>query len=148
MPEIHSPPDPSASSDIRQHHTERPSLGGVAVREDDIETAKGIRAVAVLFRGMAILLLFLMASQLFFGLTSTVPLSIGVLLADAVRLIIFAGLLWGAGELAILWVKSHYDIRASKILLARMEYMIREMGEIKGTLKPDGAGSHKDREVQ
>lgn len=145
MPETQSP-GAAPDTDVRQHLDERPSLGGVAVREDDIEAMKGIRAVAVLFRGMAVLLLFLMASQLFFGLTGTVPLSIGVLLAEAVRLIIFAGLLWGAGELAILWVKSHYDIRASKILLARMEYMIREIGEVKGNLKPDGAGSHRDRE--
>ena len=58
-------------------------------------------------------------------LSSTVPLSIGVLFAEAVRLVIFAGLLWGAGDLAVLWVKSHYDIRATRILVARLAYMMR-----------------------
>lgn len=104
----------------------RPIIGGIVVREDDIETVKGIRAIALLFRGMAILLVLLMAAQVFFGLTSTVPLSPGVLFADAVRLIIFAGLLWGAGELAVLWVKSHYDIRAQRILTARIASMLQQ----------------------
>jgi hypothetical protein len=112
---------------------ERPQIAGVVVRENDIETVKGIRAVALLFRGMAVLLLVLMAAQLFFGFTSTVPLSPGVILADAVRLIIFAGLLWGGGELAVLWVKSHYDIRAQRILTARIAYMLQqELGDRPG----------------
>ena len=115
----------STASD-RRASNERPQIAGVVVREDDIETVKGIRAVALLFRGMAVLLLLLMLAQLVFGFTSTVPLSPGVLLADAVRLIIFAGLLWGGGELAVLWVKSHYDIRAQRILTARIAYMLQQ----------------------
>ena len=104
----------------------RHSLGGVPVREHDIEETKSIRFIAFLFRGMAILLLLLMAAQIAFGLMSTVPLSPGVLFADAVRLVIFAGLLWGAGELAVLWVKSHYDIRAQRILTSRIHYLLQQ----------------------
>ena len=103
-----------------------PSLGGVPVREHDIEETKAIRFIAFLFRGMAILLLLLMAAQIVFGLASTVPLSPGVLFADAVRLVIFAGLLWGAGELAVLWVKSHYDIRTQRILTSRIAYLLQQ----------------------
>src|SRR5438477_12212029 len=109
----------SASAYVTEHrkpHEKQPEIGGIAVREDDIEPIKGIRAIALLFRGMSILLLVLMVLQVFFGLTSTVPMSVGVLFAEAVRLIIFAGLLWGAGDLAVLWVKSHHDIRATRIL--------------------------------
>ena len=120
-------------------------MAGVTVREDDIEPVKGIRALAVLFRSMAILLLLLMAFQVFFGLTSTVPISIGVLLAEAVRLLIFAGLLWVIGDLAVLWVKSHYDIRATRILTARLAYMVRQMGESEGRLPPPGANAPEDR---
>src|SRR5438093_184085 len=93
---------PSPGAEHRRHLDGRPSIAGVSVREDDVEPVKGIRTIAVLFRGMAIVLLMLMILQVFFGLTSTVSMSIGVLLADAVRLIIFAGLLWGAGDLAVL----------------------------------------------
>lgn len=101
-------------------------MGGIVVREDDIDSVKGIRAIAILFRGMAILLLILMALQVFFALTSAAPLSVGVLFADAVRLVIFAGLLWGGGELAVLWVRSHHDIRAQRILTARIAYMLQQ----------------------
>ena len=125
---------------------DRPILAGVTVRDEDIEPVKGIRAVAFLFRGMAVLLLVLMVLQVISALSSTVPLSIGVLFAEAVRLIIFAGLLWGAGDLAVLWVKSHYDIRATRILVARLAYMMRKMGEAEGTLPPASAGTRADRE--
>src|SRR3954464_662787 len=92
---------------------DRANLAGVPVREDDIEPVKGIRTIAVLFRGMAIVLLLLMVLQVFFAVTSTVPLSVGVVTAEAVRLMIFAGLLWGGGDIAVLLVKSHYDLRAT-----------------------------------
>src|SRR5439155_14811285 len=101
--------------------------------EHDIESVKAIRAIARLFRGMAGLLLLLMVLQVFFAVTSTVSLSPGVVVAGAVRLIIFAGLLWGAGDLAVLAVKSHYDIRATRILTARIAYMVRQLAEGDGS---------------
>ena len=114
----------TATSPDQRSSADGPILAGVAVREEDIEPVEGLRRFAVLFRGMALLLLVLMLLQVVFGLTSTVPISIGVLLADAVRLVIFAGLLWAAGDLAVLYVKSHHDTRATRILVARIAYMI------------------------
>ena len=137
----------TAAAEQRRDSLDRPMMAGVAVREDDIEPVKGIRAVAFLFRGMAILLLVLMVLQVVAGLTSTVAMSPGVLFAEAVRLVIFAGLLWGAGDLAVLWIKSHYDIRASRILLTRMAYMMRQTGEKEGTVRPASETSRADREI-
>lgn len=131
----------SPATEHRRHIEPQSKLGGVTVREEDIEPVKGIRAIAILFRGMSILLLVLMVLQVFFGLTSTVPMSVGVLFAEAVRLIIFAGLLWGAGDLAALWVKSHYDIRATRILTARIAYMVQQIGASSGTVRPNGGTS-------
>lgn len=131
-------------ADNRADLEQRPSLAGVAVREDDIEPEKGIRAIAILFRGMAILLLVLMVLQVFFAVTSTVPLSVGVVFAEAVRLIIFAGLLWGGGNLAVLLIRSHHDIRATRILTARLVYMVRQTGESTGALKPRVSDSIED----
>jgi len=99
-----------------------PTLVGVPVRDADVEPARGLHGVAILFRIMSGLLLLLMVVQIINGATSTVPLSIGVLVAESVRLIIFAGLLWGAGDLADLFVKSHYDLRATRILLERLAH--------------------------
>ena len=134
------------TADERRTTGERPLLAGIEVREDDIEPVKGIRALAILFRGMAIVLLLLMVAQLFFGLTGTVPMSIGVLLAEAVRLLIFAGLLWAIGDLAVLWVKSHYDIRATRILTTRLAFMVRQMVESDQSLSHGNSASSADRE--
>ena len=133
------------ATEQRRDTETRPTIEGVIVRQDDIETVKGIRAVVYLFRGMAVLLIVLMVVQLFAALTGTVEVSFGVVMADAVRLVIFAGLLYGVGDLAALWVKSHYDIRASRILLARLTYMVRQIGEADGRLPPESAGSREDR---
>jgi hypothetical protein len=34
-------------------------------------------------------------------------------------------LLWAAGDLAVLWVKSHHDLRATRILITRIAYMLQ-----------------------
>lgn len=134
-----------AVSDTRHAVEDHANIEGVPVREDDIEPVKGIRAIAVIFRGMAMILLLLMILQVIFAISSTLPLSVGVVTADAVRLIIFAGLLWGAGDLAVLFVKSHYDLRATRILMARMEYLMRQTGEADGRIPPENDGSHSGR---
>jgi hypothetical protein len=101
-------------------------LAGVPVREDDIETTLGLHWVAWLCRAAAVLLFVLMVLQITLGLTSAVEISYGVLFAEAVRLLIFGGLLWGAGALADLFVRSHHDLRATRVLLARIAYRLRE----------------------
>lgn len=131
----------------RRPTNDGPVMAGVSVRGEDIVPTKGLRSVAIMFRGMAILLIALMVMQVVFGWTSVVPVSPGVLLADAVRLIIFAGLLWAAGDLAVLGVKSHYDLRATRILMARVAYMVREMGESTGHIRHSDAGTRADRET-
>ena len=115
--------------DARSHAVEElPNIDGVVVREEDIEPVKGLRTIAVIFRGLSLVLLLLMVAQVFFAVTSAVPLSPGVVIADAVRLVIFAGLLWGAGDLAVLFVKSHYDLRATRILMARVAHSLEARG--------------------
>ena len=115
----------------------RPVLSGVPVREDDIETVAGLHWVAWLLRGLAVLLFLLMIVQIALGVTSTVDISYGILFAEAVRLLIFAGLLWGAGALADLFVKSHHDLRATRVLLARIAYRLREQSGEGSTSTPD-----------
>jgi diphthamide synthase subunit DPH2 len=82
---------------------------------------------------MSGLLLLLMVLQVFNGLMSMVAISYGVLAAEAIRIVIYAGLLWGAGDLADLCVKSHCDLRAIRVLLGRTS--------------PDGQGPARRRDV-
>lgn len=112
-------------------------MAGVPCRDEDIEPTERLHSVAILFRFMSGLLFVLMVLQIINGVTGTVELSYGVLFAEAIRLLIFAGLLWGAGDLADLFVKSHYDLRASRILLGRL---IRLVGQSPGQGEPRPAG--------
>lgn len=114
-----------------------PELSGVPVRENDVEPVIGIHWVAWLLRGLAVLLFLLMIVQVALGVTSTVDISYGVLFAEAVRLLIFGGLLWGAGALADLFVKSHHDLRATRVLLARIAYRLRDQSEDASPSTPD-----------
>ena len=130
----------------QKEQVDGPKLVGVPVRDEDIETTVSIHWVAVLFRVMAGLLFLLMVMQIALGVTSAVDISYGVLFAEAVRLMIFAGLLWAAGALSDLFVKSHHDLRATRILVARAAYRLREDShaapptEAGRTLGPDDAG--------
>lgn len=101
-----------------------PALAGVPVRAQDIEPARGLHWIAKLFRVLSGLLGVIIVLQIANGLTSTVDISYGVLIAEAIRLVIFAGLLWGAGDLADLFVQSHHDLRSARILLARLNHQI------------------------
>jgi hypothetical protein len=93
---------------------------GIECRADDAHPANGLYFVAIQFRIMSGLLLLLMVVQVALGLMSTVEISYGVLGGEAIRLAIFASLLWAAGDLADLFVKSHCDILATRILLTRI----------------------------
>src|SRR5689334_6262639 len=113
-----------STSDKRHPSVDRPVIAGVPVRPDDVEPTYGLHRVSVLLRAMSILLALLMAVQVFFGVVGTVQISYGVLLAEAVRLLIFAGLLWAAADLSELYVKTHYDNRATRILTARLTHRV------------------------
>src|SRR5919202_1584820 len=45
--------------------------------------------------------------------------AIATLLGEVSRLVVLAGLLWGAGDLAILLIDVGHDVRAARILLGR-----------------------------
>ncbi len=100
------------------------SLAGVPARGGDVESTTAIHSVAMLFRVMAGLLVLLTALQVVNGLGTSLEISYGVLAAQALQLIIFAGLLWGAADLADLSVKSHRDLRAMRVLLGRIAHVV------------------------
>ena len=123
----------------------RPVLAGIQVREDDLEPQKGLDIASVVFRVAAGVILVLALVQ--FGAwwldRPAGGAGIGLLVGDTIRLIVFAGLLWAAGDLASLAIKTHYDIRAARILLARQTYMMRQMAEARGEVEPAGPDGHR-----
>lgn len=118
-PSSDSPFDAERRVLARRH---RPALAGVPVRADDIEPTRGLHSIAILFRVLAGLLGLIIVLQIANGVTSVAGTSYAVLLAELIRLTVFAGLLWAAGELADLFVTSHHDLRSIRILLARLNH--------------------------
>jgi hypothetical protein len=95
------------------------------VREEDLEPHAGLRYVARLFKALAILLVLLMIGEAIIGLTQQGAEAIGTLLIEATRLIVFAGLLWGIADIALMLIESNHDLRATRILVGRINAQLR-----------------------
>jgi hypothetical protein len=106
------------------------------VREDDVEPTRGIHIAGLVLRVAAIVILLLAIWQFTDWWVDRPPGGAGmtVLVGDTIRLIVVSGLLWAASSLADLMVKSHYDLRATRILMARQVYMLRQWGLAQGPL--------------
>src|SRR5690606_6677143 len=72
-----------------------------------------------LFRFIAVFLAILLIAEITTGLMTQGRSAIPTLLAEASRLIVLSGLLWGAGDLALLFIDIGHDVRATRILLGR-----------------------------
>jgi hypothetical protein len=90
------------------------------VREEDLEPHEGLRYIAKLFKTLALLLVFMMIAEVIIGLQQDGLSALGTLLVEATRLIVFAGFLWGAGDMAVMLIESNHDLRATRILLGRL----------------------------
>lgn len=128
---------PEAHSDTTGHNDDgRPMLAGIEVREEDLEPQRGLHVAAILFRVCAgiIFVLAIVQFAIWWGDRPPGGIGIGVLVGDTIRLIVISGLLWAAGDLANLLIKTHYDVRAGRVLMARQTYMMRQWGVAKGAL--------------
>jgi hypothetical protein len=103
----------------RRHPTPAAPNSIAGVREADLEPYIGLRYLSKLFKLMAVILILLLVAESVTGFIQQGATAIPTLLAEASRLVVFAGLLWGAGDLAILLIDTGHDVRATRILIAR-----------------------------
>lgn len=97
------------------------------VREEDLEPHAGLRYVARLFKVLAILLGIMLIAEIIIGLTQQGSAAIVTLLVEATRTIVFGGLLWGIGDIALMLIESNHDLRATRILIGRMNQNVQAM---------------------
>ena len=96
------------------------------VREEDLEPHAGLRYVARLFKVLAILLGLMLIAEIVIGLSQQGTASIPGLLVQATQTIVFAGLLWGIGDIALMLIESNHDLRATRILVGRVNQKLDE----------------------
>jgi hypothetical protein len=100
------------------------------VREQDLEPHEGLRYIARLFKILAVLLILMLVFEIIIGLVQQGTAAIPTLVVEATRLIVFAAFLWGAGDLALMLIESNHDLRATRILMGRLNGKMQRMVDI------------------
>ena len=116
---------------------------GMGVRDEDLEPHGGLRYIARLFKLLSLLLILLLTAEIVIGIFRQGAAGIPSLLVDATRLIVFAGLLWGAADIALMLIESNHDLRATRILVGRLNGKVQHLIETNGAApaRPHSAGA-------
>ena len=135
----------TAISDQEDDHRGDATPQYMKVRDDDLEPHAGLRYIARLFKLLSILLLLLLIAEAVLGLIQQGSAAIPTLLVEATRLIVFAGLLWGAADMALMLIESNHDLRATRILVGRLNGRIESLEDAVRGSPPRPAPSPGDR---
>lgn len=101
----------------REQRTEG-GFGGV--RGEDLEPYVALRYIARMFKFLSVILVLMLIGEVVVGLMSEGRGAVMTLIVEATRMLVLAGLLWGAGDLALLLIDLGHDVRVSRILLWRI----------------------------
>ena len=95
-----------------------------SVRQGDIEPYTALRWLGTLFKSAAVFLLIAILGEFVAGVRFEGMRALPVLLGELARTMVLAVVLWGAGDLVRLAITVGNDIRASRILMARLVFRI------------------------
>ena len=127
-----------------EHNRDKRAPG--LVRQTDIEPYTGLKWVSRLFKAAAIFLFVALVGEFIAGLRYDGMRSMPVLLGEAARTFVVAVVLWAGGDLVRLFVHVGHDIRAERVLLARLVSRTppAEHEEARAELESESAGmEHK-----
>lgn len=110
------------------------------VRSQDLEPYVTLRYIARLFKVLAVLLILLLLAEVIIGLSQGGSRALPTLLIEATRLVVFAGFLWGAGDMALMFIESNHDLRATRILVGRLNARTQRIMQHQGLEEPASPG--------
>jgi len=110
------------------------------VRDEDLEPHEGLRYIARLFKALSILLILLLIAEIVIGIGAQGTAAIPTLLVEATRLIVFAALLWGAADIGLMLIESNHDLRATRVLVGRLNAKVQRLEEAPAAERPPRPG--------
>jgi hypothetical protein len=124
----------AVSDERRDERREAPRAEGppmdAAVRNEDLEPHEGLRYIARLFKVLAVLLLLMLIFEIVIGVVQQGGAAIATLVVEATRLIVFAGFLWGAADIALMLIESNHDLRATRLLVGRLNSKLQRLTDM------------------
>jgi hypothetical protein len=114
----------------RRYDTPQQQRVEAQVRDEDLEPHEGLRYIARLFKVLSVLLILMLIFEVVIGVVQQGSSSIPTLVVEATRLIVFACFLWGGGDLALMLIESNHDLRATRILVGRLNGKVQRMVDI------------------
>jgi hypothetical protein len=104
-----------------------------AIRTEDTEPYIGLQYVARLFKIVAMIVIVAIIAEVVAGFMYEGAGAAFNLLAEVIQGGVLAAMLWGAGDLTLLFIDVGHDVRAARVLLGRMS---ARMGMNPGELMP------------
>ena len=139
------PRSPTTTAEAADARGRRPAAGPrMQVRAADLEPYIGLKYLSRLFKLMAIVMILLLVSEIITSLIASGIEAAPALLGEVSRLVVFAGLLWGSGDLAILLIDMGHDLRATRILIGRQ--LAHSMDEQHSQIDPGMSRESSEKE--
>jgi hypothetical protein len=91
-----------------------------AIRAEDIEPYFALQYVARLFKIAAMVVVVALTAEVIAGIALEGAGAILPLFAEVIRGIVLAAILWGVGDLTVLFIDVGHDVRAARVLLGRL----------------------------
>jgi hypothetical protein len=99
---------------------DRASRDPGAIRAEDTEPYLALQYVARLFKIAAMVVVVALTAEVVAGVALEGTGAILPLLAEVIRGVVLAAILWGAGDLTMLLIDVGHDVRAARVLLGRI----------------------------
>lgn len=115
--QVSRPPPPP----LRREGDQRSSPADIGtIRADDMEPYVALQYVARLFKISALVVIVALTAEIVAGIALEGAGALLPLIAELIRGVVLAAILWGASDLTLLFIDIGHDVRAARVLLGRI----------------------------